>query len=75
MLFDNGRFGEGVRFGDNEEALFVADVPLDLVLVDKVGEHALHLVQVRLLSHPLQRDHEGVQAQARAVLQFEHAQK
>ena len=37
--------GEGVALGDDELAVLVRDVPLDVARVDQVGEHALDLVQ------------------------------
>ena len=34
---------ERVRFGEHQDALLVADVPLHVAVVNEVGQHAFHL--------------------------------
>ena len=47
---DGAELREGIPFGDDELAVFVRDVALDVAGVDEVCEHALDLVHVHV--HP-----------------------
>lgn len=65
---DLAQRGERVLFGQHHRAQLVADVALDILLENQVGDNALHLVVRRVLALPLERCLKVLYGAGRGVL-------